>query len=146
MNEKIGPKPYLFQMCTEIDATIYAYLSTLYHIPMANNPIKAHIQECPNLLQFVDKFGKKFMSSELKQYEQDRPNLSTNDLTNNETSGLSKHGPKIISVVVALAAMATYAIRNGIFSVSTLADFCKSKTRPICCQPHFRFQQMMRTV
>lgn len=105
-------------MSTEIDATIYAYLSILYHIPMANNPIKVHIQECPNLLQFLDKFGKKFMVTELKLYEQERPNISTNDLTNSENSNLSKHGPKILSVIVAFAVMTTYAIRNGIFSVS----------------------------
>lgn len=105
-------------MSTEIDATIYAYISILYYIPMANNPIKTHIHECPNLLQFLEKFGKKFMSNELKQYEQEKPNLSTSDLTTSETKNLSKHGPKIISVIVALAVMTTYAIRNGIFSVS----------------------------
>lgn len=119
LNEKIGSKSYLFQMSTEIDATIYAYLAILYHIPMANNPIKAHIAECPNLLQFVDKFAKKFMSNELKLYELERPNLSTTDLSNSESSNfLSKHGPKIVSVFVALVVMSTYAIRNGIFSVS----------------------------
>lgn len=105
-------------MSTEIDATIYAYLSILYHIPMANNPIKSHIQECPNLLQFVDKFGKKFMATELKLYELERPNLSTNDLTNSDTDHLSKHGPKILSVIVALTVMTAFAIRNGIFRVS----------------------------
>lgn len=104
-------------MSTEIDATIYAYLCVLYNIPMANNPIKIHIHECPNLLQFLDKFGKKFMINELKNYEQEKPNLSTNDLTSSEAKNLSKHGPKIISVFVALAVMTTYAIRNGIFSV-----------------------------
>lgn len=118
LNEKIGSKPYLFQMSTEIDATIYAYLSILYHIPMANNPIKTHIHECPNLLQFLDKFGKKFMLNELKIYEQEKPNISTNDLTSSETKNLSKYGPKIVSVLVALGVMTTYAIRNGIFSVS----------------------------
>lgn len=118
LNEKIGSKSHLFQMPTEIDATVYAYISILYYIPMANNPIKTHIHECPNLLQFLDKFGKTFMSDELKQYEQDRPNLSTNDLTNSDANSLSKHGPKIISVVVALGAMTAFAIRNGLFSVS----------------------------
>ncbi|KAG4077219.1 hypothetical protein HA402_005274 [Bradysia odoriphaga] len=122
LNEKIGSKPYLFQMSTEIDATIYAYISILYHIPMANNPIKSHIQECPNLLQFLDKFGKKFMATELKLYEQDRPNLSTNDLANSDSDRLSKHGPKILSVLVALAAMTAFAIRNGIFRISSSDD------------------------
>lgn len=110
-------------MSTEIDATIYAYIAILYHIPMANNPIKGHIAECPNLLQFVDKFAKKFLSTELKLYELERPNLSTNDLSSSETSSLSKHGPKIISIVVALAVMASYAIRNGIFSVSWRGEY-----------------------
>ncbi len=58
------------------------------------------------------------MAIELKQYELERPNRSTNDLTNSESDSLSKHGPKIVSVIVALAVMTTFAIRNGIFSVS----------------------------
>lgn len=105
-------------MSTEIDATIYAYLSILYYIPMANNPIKTHIHECPNLLQFLEKFGKKFMIDELKKYEQEKPNISSSDLTNSEPKGLAKHGPKIVSVLIALTVMTTYAVRNGIFSVS----------------------------
>lgn len=85
---------------------------------MTNNPIKMHIQECPNLLKFVENFGKKFFADELKSYEMEKPNISSNDLTNNETKDLSKHWPKIVSLLVALGAMTLYAIRNGIFSVS----------------------------
>ncbi|KAJ6646902.1 Metaxin-1 like [Pseudolycoriella hygida] len=118
LNEKIGNKPYFFQMSTELDATIYAYLSILYHIPMTKNPVKSHIQECPNLLKFLDKFGKRFFSTELKSYENERPNLSTNDLSNSETKNLSKHGPKILSALFAITVMSVYAIRNGIFSIS----------------------------
>lgn len=149
LNEKIGSKPFLFQMSTEIDATIYAYLSVLYYIPMANNPIKSHIQECPNLLNFVDKFGKKFLANELKECERERPNVSsTNDLSNSEASdSWSKHGPKIVSVFVALVVMGTFAIRNGIFSVSCM---CVGKDESFVLFirilfDDFRFQRVVTT-
>lgn len=133
-------------MSTEIDATIYAYISILYYIPLANNPIKTHIHECPNLLQFLEKFGKKFLSNELKQYALEKPVLSTNDPTNSETKNLSTHGPKIISVIVALAVMTAYAIRNGIFSVSFfLVRNQTSDSIDILLLHISRFHQVMST-
>ena len=61
LSQKLGNKKWLFgDTYSESDVTIYSYLSLLYNIPLKENPIKAHIHECPNLLNYINQISKQY--------------------------------------------------------------------------------------
>lgn len=112
-------KWFLGNKSSELDATIYSYLSILLHITLPNNPLQAHIKECSNLVKFVNRITKEYFGTDgfYSEEEKNKKNKSALVLSDEELNKSNK-ATKILAVCGAIAAMIGFAFVHGIFSVS----------------------------
>lgn len=115
-----GPKP------DELDATIYAALSVLLHLPLPNNDLKAHISACPHLMTYLDRLRKKYLD-DIRSDDQIEP---TNTIFNrvqgvfvNKAEGtLSNTMIKVLFGLLTVGTMTLFAISHGILEIVTDDD------------------------
>lgn len=114
-----GPKP------DEIDASIYAALSILLNLPIPNNELKSHINECPHLVNYVDRIQRKYMS-DMRDTEPAPSHTVLNRVqrvfVNKEKGTLSNGLIKILFGVLTVSTMVFFAISHGILEVVTDDD------------------------
>lgn len=120
LSQILGDKKwFLGNKSSELDATIYSYLSILLHITLPNNPLQAHIKECSNLVKFVNRITKEYFGNDgfYSEDEKNKKNKSALVLSDEELHKSNK-ATKILAVCGAIAAMIGFAFVHGIFTVS----------------------------
>lgn len=103
---------------SEVDCTLYAYLSVLLHIGVTNNDLKSHINECPNLLAYIKRIRTKYLT-DVKVPEKVHSSFDgvKRLFISEEDGALSRTSLKIIAGVTAVGAMVIFAITHGILEV-----------------------------
>lgn len=121
LSERIEKKRWFFggQKPDEFDATIYAALSILLHIQLPNNDLKSYINECPNLINFVNRIHKKYLTD--IQVEVNEPVQSTSPIRNifiNKDKGTLSNGViKAMFGLLTISTMVFFAISHGILEI-----------------------------
>lgn len=99
-------------------------MAILYNITLPNNPLQVHLQECPNLVKFIDRITKQHFAAEAyssKDAKQKVDGNSTATLTPSEQEfAKTKRKTQILATLFAVVAMTAYATWMGIVKVSTL--------------------------
>lgn len=124
ISEKLGNNEYFFNgQPSEIDATIYAYLSIILKFRLPNHSLQSHIKPCENLVKYVNNVTTKyFKESEL--YES--PQVKEENLKQEKkvfTGQEDEDPPAVVSKryflsgIIAGVSMLSYGYLTGIFSV-----------------------------
>lgn len=122
ITEKLAKKSVFLTSSTEFDANLYALLAIIYYIPISNNPLKMHMNECPSLIEYVEKFRKKYLSDIevcTDPAKIIKPKTASGIIESDDDKYYSKIGPKLFAVFVAFSAMSLFAVKQGIFQVCT---------------------------
>lgn len=106
---------------SEVDAAIYAALSLLLYLPLQNSDLRAHINECPYVVKFIDRIRIKYLS-DIKSPEKDSstPTIVTRVqklFINKEKGTLSNGVVKVFFGLVTIGSMAFFAISHGIVAI-----------------------------
>lgn len=125
VESKMGTKSSLLLSYTEVDATLYAYITVLSYVLPENNPLRLHINECPNLLRFARGVQETFLAADkCVTYANKDEELKLSGPIGATTAELdddkmfSRKMPLIISCAIAVGAMVFFAMKQNIFSVS----------------------------
>lgn len=131
LESKMGTNFSLLQSgYTEVDATLYAYITVILYVLPENNPLRLHIMECPNLRRFARNVQEKFLEvgkcltyankdEELKLAGQAATSIAELD----DDKMFSRKMPLILSCTIAVAAMILFAMKQNLFSVSVYCYF-----------------------
>lgn len=114
-----GPKP------DEFDATIYAALSILINLQLPNNDLRAHINECPNLVNYVERIRKKYLTDiRVGEIEPTQTvfNRVQRVFVNKEKGTLSNGLVKVMFGILTISSMIFFAISHGILEIVTDDD------------------------
>lgn len=103
---------------TEVDCTVYAYLAILQHNSLQNNALRAHINECPNLVKYTHHIRSKYLTG----IETINPRKSIFESVSSwfldkEDGSLSSTTLKVCAGVVAVGAMVLFAITHNMLEV-----------------------------
>lgn len=124
----MGTKSSLLQSgYTEVDATLYAYVTVILYVLPENSPLRLHIKECPNLLRFAQSVQETFLTvgkcatyankdEELKL----AGSIATATAELDDDKMFSRKMPVIISCAIAVGAMGLFAMKQNLFAVSIL--------------------------
>lgn len=123
LSSKLGKNKYFFgQHYSSLDILVYAYLAILYNITLPNNPLQVHLQECPNLVKFIDRITKQHFAAEAyssKDAKQKVDGNSTATLTPSEQEfAKTKRKTQILATLFAVVAMTAYATWMGIVKIN----------------------------
>lgn len=110
----------------EVDAAIYAALSILLYFPLQNNDLRAHINECPYVVKYIDRIRIKYLS-DISSPSQDAssPTIPTRIqkfFINKEKGTLSNGVVTLIFGLFSVGCFMAYAISNGILDIVTDDD------------------------
>lgn len=132
ISAKLGSKPFIFgNNPSQFDARLYSYLAILYHICLPNNVLQSHIAQCPNLVAYIKRITKKYLSKEVhssgKKYDQfNKKNMtSTSDDTAEENAENRKI--QILAGLFAFFMMAAYSVSSGLSTRNRETDYKFSK-------------------
>lgn len=119
ISSKIVERNWFFgEKSSEIDCTIYAYLAILQHIGLQNNTLKAHINECPNLVKYTNQIRTKYLTGIEVSIEKQTITDSFKQLfISKEDGSLSKTTVKICAGIFAVGAMILFAVTHGLLEV-----------------------------
>lgn len=111
---------------SEVDAAIYGALSILLYFPLQNNDLKAHINECPYVVKYIDRIRNKYLS-DIKSPERNSssPTMATRVqklFINKEKGTLSNGLVKVIFGLLTVGSMVVFAISHGILEIVTDDD------------------------
>lgn len=106
----------------EVDAAIYGALSLLLYLPLQNNDLRAHINECPYVVKYIDRIRIKYLS-DIKSPERDSssPTIITRVqklFINKEKGTLSNGVVKVIFGLLTISSMTIFAISQGILEIA----------------------------
>lgn len=121
ISKRLGDQRFLFgnKPC-EFDAHLYAHLAILYHIHLPDNPIQAHIAQCPNLVAYVKRITKEYFAEEAHDsgtvYEFSSYNRGTaKDGPDAASEAKKERVFQILAGVCGVGMMALFALSSGIF-------------------------------
>lgn len=114
--DRLANKDFFLSSYTELDANLYALLSIIYYIPIGNNPLKMHMNECPSLIKYIERFRRKYLAD--IEVTDTVIKSKTGIVENEDDTYYLAVGPKIFSAVVAFGAMSLFAMKQGFFQVS----------------------------
>lgn len=131
IESKIGTKSSLLSSgYTEVDATLYAYITVILYVLPENSPLRLHINECPNLLRFAQSVQETFLSPKkcVTYANKDEElklagSIATATAELDDDKMFSRKMPLIISSSIAIGAMVLFAIKQNLFSVSIYIYF-----------------------
>lgn len=106
----------------ELDATIYAALSILTNLQLPKNDLKSHIMECPNLVNYIDRIRKKYMTD--IRVGDIEPSHTVFDrvqrvFINKEKGTISNGVVKVMFGLLTVGTMVLFAISHGILEIVT---------------------------
>uniref|UniRef100_U5ETA2 Putative translocase of outer mitochondrial membrane complex subunit tom37/metaxin 1 n=1 Tax=Corethrella appendiculata TaxID=1370023 RepID=U5ETA2_9DIPT len=125
--EKIGDNDwFLGQESSEIDATIFGYLSIILHATLPNNLLQIHLRQCTNLVKYVERITKKYFAEDgfctanaKNSHRKTEEETSTFYTGKEDDENVSAKRKRILlSGFVALITMTAYAIYSGILHIS----------------------------
>ncbi|XKL63990.1 hypothetical protein PGB90_006354 [Kerria lacca] len=101
---------------TSLDAIVYGCLAPLLKAPFPSNVLQNHLKASPNLIKFIMGITRRYFLRELQEYEkynqQTEKNSAKLDIFPNKIRN------QIFAGIFATAAMLSYGILSGIFSLS----------------------------
>lgn len=113
---------------TEVDANIYAILTTFLNAQLSSNDIKNHIGANANLLKYIERIRSKYLSDICAKETvatNDKVNLFgrvKNVFVNKDEGTISNTTIKIIFATLALGSMIVFAISHGIVEIALTDD------------------------
>lgn len=116
MAHKLEDNNSFSQTISELDATLYSYLTILFHTNLTNNPLQEHIRGCPSLLKYINRMHKTYLK-DIPVSQDKNENKKPVNLTNDDEI-YSKKSTKILAIIVAFGAMAFFAFANGLLQVN----------------------------
>lgn len=124
LSEKLGTSDwFLGKTPSEFDCSVYASLAVLLHIPLQNNDLKSHINECPNLLKFLNRIRNKYLLDIKVEMEQKAMFDNVKKIfLNKDNQTLSNTTIKIIAGLVAVSSMAFFAFTHGMVEIGSDSD------------------------
>lgn len=129
--ERIGTKLWFFDSRepTEVDAVVYAVLSILLNAQLQSTEIKNHIGSNPNLLKYIDRIRKKYLSDlcvkESSPLPDERPSIYgrvKNVFVNKEEGTVSNTTMKILFATLTVGTMIVFAVSHGIVELALDED------------------------
>lgn len=125
--ERIEKKrPYFGgQKPDEFDATIYAALTILLNFQLPNNDLKSHINECPNLVSYIDRIRKKYLADiRVDEIESTQTvfNRVQRVFVNKEKGTLTNGVIKVMFGILTISSMVFFAVSHGILEIVTDDD------------------------
>lgn len=111
----------------EVDATLYAYIATVTRMLAPTNALRAHLQECPKLMEFMHKFQSTFLAANDGDENTTYVTLQEESKLGSPAVGIAdfdddkffaKKMPIILSTIIAAGAMLLFAKKQRIFEVS----------------------------
>lgn len=146
LEAKLGDKQTVLGEPSELDCTLYAYLSIILYCLPHNNPVRMHVAQCSLLVRFVSRFHSVYLFELLlpnPDVVEEQRLLGTSTSSHDE-SETSKWGAKILAAAIAIGAMSLFAIKQGIFNVSWFW-FLSKIIFDILCLMRFRFRTLRTT-
>lgn len=125
--ERIEKKRWFFggQKPDEFDATIYAGLSILLHFQLPTNDLRSHINECPHLVNYVERIRKKYLSDIRVAEIEPSPTVFSRVqrvFVNKEKGTLSNGVIKVMFGILTVGSMVFFAVSHGILEIVTEDD------------------------
>lgn len=119
LEAKLGDKHSILGEPSELDCTLYAYLSVIIYCLPHNNAVRIHLTQCSQLVRFVSRFQSLYL------FELMLPNpdvaeeqrLLGTSISHDMDSESSKWLAKLLAAGIAIGAMSLFAIKQGIFNV-----------------------------
>jgi metaxin len=62
--EKLNDNKFFLGHQSELDCTLYGYLSIILYHSLPNNSLQVHLQNCPNLVKYVENITKTYFAAE----------------------------------------------------------------------------------
>lgn len=115
----------IFDSPTELDSTLYAYITIIMNVLPHSHVLRSHVNECPHLLQFVHAYHQKYFACDLDLLSQNN-NSYTNIAEERQLDGSgkskdleeglnsSKWIPSLFAVLIAGGAMLLFGSKKGI--------------------------------
>lgn len=125
---QLGDKQSILGEPSELDCTLYAYLSIVLHCLPHNNVVRLHLRQCSLLVQFIARFQSVYLAdlvvpnADVAEEQRLQGSSTSHDLE----SETSKWGAKLLATGIAIGAMSLFAIKQGIF-VSLTECFSRLK-------------------
>lgn len=119
--EKVSDNEWFFgKSPSEFDASVYASLTILFHMTLQNNDLKSHINECPNLVQYIKRIRTKYLLDVKVNEPEQKPIVTKmkHVFVNKETGSISNGTMKVIAALLALGTMTLFAVTHGILEIS----------------------------
>lgn len=117
---KLGDNEWFFgKEPSEFDASIYASLAILYHMTLQNNDLKSHINECPNLIQYIKRTRNNYLFDVKVNATEPNPIVKKvkNVFINKENGSISNGMLKMLAGILAIGSMTLFAVTHGILDI-----------------------------
>lgn len=125
LETKLGDKKSFLGEPSELDCTLYAYLSIILHMLPHNNVIRTHLSQCNLLVSFVSRFKTAYLTDVIQPNPDKSEELrlqgtsSCHDLDGDSPKWVGK----LIAITIAIGAMSLFAFKQGIIIVSLFLDY-----------------------
>ncbi|KAL0131164.1 hypothetical protein PUN28_002613 [Cardiocondyla obscurior] len=101
-----------------IDAVVYSYLAPLLKAPLPNPILQNHLKACTNLVKYVSRISQRYFENDYQSYEKQKAEKNVERLRRDSESEFpNKRRNQIFAAIVAIVAMAGYALSTGIVEV-----------------------------
>lgn len=120
LEAKLGDNHSILGEPSELDCTVYAYLSIILYCLPHNNPVRMHLTQCTLLVRFVTRFQSTYLFDVVQPNPDvaEEQRLLGTSISNDLDGESSKWGAKLMAAGIAIGAMSLFAIKQGIFEVS----------------------------
>lgn len=120
LEAKLGDKNSVLGEPSELDCTLYAYLSIILYCLPHNNVVRMHLAQCSLLVRFVSRFHSIYLFDLLLPNPDagEEQRLLGTSISHDTDGESSKWGVRILAAGIAIGAMSLFAIKQGIFDVS----------------------------
>ncbi|KAL0131165.1 hypothetical protein PUN28_002613 [Cardiocondyla obscurior] len=106
-----------------IDAVVYSYLAPLLKAPLPNPILQNHLKACTNLVKYVSRISQRYFENDYQSYEKQKAEKNVERLRRDSESEFpNKRRNQIFAAIVAIVAMAGYALSTGIVEVPIKDD------------------------
>lgn len=119
LESKLGDKKTFLGEPSELDCTLYAYLSVILSLLPHNNVVRTHLTQCNLLVSFVSRFKSAYLLDVIQPNPDKTEELrlqgtsSSHDLDSDSPKWVGK----VLAGCIAIGVMSMFAYKQGIFGV-----------------------------
>ncbi|XP_011866341.1 PREDICTED: metaxin-1 isoform X2 [Vollenhovia emeryi] len=124
LSTRLGDKDFFCgQQPSTIDAVVYSYLAPLLKAPLPNPILQNHLKACTNLVKYVSRISQRYFEKEYQTYEKHKAEKNAErSRRNSESEFPNKRRNQVLAALIAIVAMAGYALSTGIVEVPVKDD------------------------